>query len=198
MVDSGKDNYEPHFIYCSNSIASNFRYTSNLKNMILSKMSQYGIQSSFFTNLWTIRYDLMTKEREEKLTEEQLKNEDPYWQELNYTKSLNDDLESFFTKLVNQEEFEEEVLSFKISLLNTEDSKLVYEKNKGFIRKFFYSTYDSFFKEKSDSKHVYAHDRCHRETMRLGHLKNKLPQSRQRKGFFKKIQSCFQSCCNRK
>ena len=190
MVDSGKDNYEPHFIYCSNSIAK--IYTSNLKNMILSKMSQYGIQSSFFTNLWTIRYDLMTKEREEKLTEEQLKNEDPYWQKLNYTKSLNDDLESFFTKLVNQEEFEEEVLSFKISLLNTEDSKLVYEKNQGLKREFCYSLEDSFFKEKSDSKDVYAHDRCHRVTMRL------ITQSRQRKGFFKKIQSCFQSCCNRK
>ena len=189
--------------------------TSNIKNIILSKMRQYGMQSSLFTTLWIIRMSLLTKERAKSANEGKLKNEE-YWQE--YKESINDDLESFFNRTVNQEEFEEDILSFMTPMLTREDSKLVYEKDEDFIKKFFYGSYDPFFKEKSDSKNVYAHDRCFRETMRLSlgdeMLENssgifyeedsslgyqnveKTPetiQPRQRKGVFKKIQSFFRN-----
>ena len=64
----------PHLIYCG------FYYheIEKLKEIVLSKMKKYGIQSSILTMLLMVRYNLVTKEKVKQAAEGKLKN-DPDW-----------------------------------------------------------------------------------------------------------------------
>ena len=121
--------------------------------------------------------NLITKERAEKASEGKLKYE-PLWED--YEGSINDDLESFCNKLVNNEEIEEEVQSFFTPKLTKDVSKLINEQNQEYMRTISKEyvrgisaaddlKFKSHFEEmkKSDSKDIYVHTRCHRETIRL-------------------------------
>ena len=182
IADSAKDDPEkydsiPHFIYCGNSVSLG-TYFNNLKRIILLTMKKYQIQSLFLTSLKMTKMNLITKERAKKAYEGKLKN-DPNWEK--YEGSIHDDLESFFKKLLNEEEIEETVLSFFTPKLTTEVSKLINEQSREYIRtisgeyamgifaaddrKLFKSHFEEM--KKSESKDIYVHTLCYRETIRL-------------------------------
>ena len=63
MVDFGKNDMMPHFIYCNEDMLNYYRIDKNLKKLILTKMRKYGLPSSIFTTLRMTRVNLMTKEK---------------------------------------------------------------------------------------------------------------------------------------
>ena len=85
--------------------------------------------------------------------------------------SINDDLEKYFNKYKNQQEFKEELVqSFFTPKLTPEELKLVEEKNKDYMYTFIYGFHaDVDIKEmqKSNSKQKYVHTNCIRRTVRL-------------------------------
>lgn len=88
-----------------------------------------------------------------------------------YEGSINDDLEKYFNKYKNQQEFKEELVhSFFTPKLTPEELKLVEEKNKDYMYTFIYGFHaDVDIKEmqKSNSKQKYVHTNCIRRTVRL-------------------------------
>ena len=98
----GKNDLMPHFIYCGDYY---FEREEKLKEIILTKMRKYGIQSSLLTMLYMARWNLVTKETVKKAAEGKLKNE-KLWKR--YEGSINDDLERFLINLQNQKEMREE------------------------------------------------------------------------------------------
>ena len=169
ISDFGKDDLMPHFIYCGYYY---YYHQEKLKEMILTKMRKYGIQSSILTMLGMERLSLVTKETVKKAAEGKLKN-DPNWQDCE--ESINDDLERFLINLQNQKEVkQEDVLSFFTPKLTNEELKLVQERNQEHLNT--YWVYDLNGRnpdvdveemKKSDSKSKYVHGVCLRSTVHL-------------------------------
>ena len=59
MIASGKNDLQPHFLYCKGDYF--YGEEKTLKGIILAKMSEHGIQSSIVTELKMIRKNLITK-----------------------------------------------------------------------------------------------------------------------------------------
>ena len=118
ISDFGKDDLMPHFIYCGDYYFG-LKGREKLREIILTKMRKYGIQSSILTMLWMERSNLVTKEKVKKAYKGELKNdEDWHW----YEGSINDDLERFLINLQNQKEVKEEVVwSFFTPKLTNEE-----------------------------------------------------------------------------
>ena len=168
MVDFGANDMMPHFIYCYGQFVIS---DDELKEIILKKMREYGIQSSILTMLRMERINLITKEKSKQAAEGKLKN-DPKWEK--YEGSINDDLDSFINNLQNSNEVEDErVWSFFLPKLTKEELKLVEEKNKEHMRTYWYQTVffdaDVDVKEmkKSNSKEKYVRCHCLRQTFHL-------------------------------
>ena len=167
MVDFGKNNIMPHFIYCYGS----YFYYSNvelkkLKEIILKKMREYGIQWSILTTLSMTRRKLITKEKSKQGAEEKLKD-DPVWRD--YKGSINDDLDSFVNNVQNSEIIDNEyVLSFFTTKLTKKELKLVEQKNNEHMMTYFFN-FDADVSveemKKSDSKDKYVHSHCRRRTV---------------------------------
>ena len=164
----------PHFIYCGDYYhweKEGENREQTLKEMILSKMRLYGIQSSILTLLHMRRENLITKEKAKKAAEGKLKN-DRNWG--GYEGSINDDLERFFIYLQNQKDVkEEEVFSFFTPKLTNEELKFVRDGNEEHL-----NTYVSYFDglnpdvdveemDESDSDSKYVHVQCERITIPL-------------------------------
>ena len=166
----GKDDLIPHFIYCGYHYY--FWERNKLKEIILTKMRKYEIQSSILTMLGMVRWKLVTKEKVKKAYEGKLKN-DQDWDF--YEGSINDDLERFFINLQNQEEVTDELVqSFFTPKLTNEELKLVQEGNEEHLNT--YSDYEVYGKnpdvnveemKKSNSKSKYVHVHCRRKTFSL-------------------------------
>ena len=173
IVDFGKDDLMPHFIYCGPFYFSIQERIEKLKEMILTKMRKYGIQSSILTMLHMRRKNLVTKEKVKKAAEGKLKNE-LYWED--YEGSINDDLERFFINLQNRKELKyEKIFSFFTPKLTNEELKLVQEGNEEHLNTYL-DYMDQVVKnpdvdveemKKSDSKSKYVHGHCYRETTPL-------------------------------
>ena len=104
-VNLGNDSMTPHFIYCGGYGYYNY-YFEKLKKFILTKMKKYKIQSSIFTVLNMRRINLITKEKAKYLSKGKLKND---WEYKEYQNgSINDDLESFWNRILNSEEIKDE------------------------------------------------------------------------------------------
>ena len=160
----GKENLMPHFMYCG---IHYFWNREKLKEMILTKMSKYGIQSSIMTMVMMSRWNLVTTEKVKKAAEGKLKT-DSDWKD--YEGSINDDLERFLTNLQNQKRMlDENVYSYFTPKLTNEEWKLVQEGNKEHLKTYMLSNPDVDVEEmkKSDSKSKYVHGRCQRWTMPL-------------------------------
>ena len=171
ISDFGKDDLMPHFIYCGDHYHHEPKYyhhegKEKLKEIILTKMRKFGIQSSILTLLHMRRYRLVTKETAKKAAEGKL------WKET--SGSINDDLDRFFSDLQNQTEVKKErVLSFFTPKLTNEELRLVREGN----REHLHTYVDSFNSKNPDvgaeemqqsnskSKYVYAY--CCRYTYPL-------------------------------
>ena len=74
ILDFGKDDLMPHFIYCGYYYLRKER-REKLKEIILTKMRKYDIQSSILTMLYMRRWKLVTKEKVKKAAEGKLKND---------------------------------------------------------------------------------------------------------------------------
>ena len=167
MVDFGANDMMPHFIYCYGDyfIGGEMK---KLKEIILRKMGEYGIQSSLLTILYMQRSRLITKEKSKLAAEGKLKN-DPEWGM--FEGSINDDLDSFINNLQNSNEIRDEnVWSFFLSKLTKEELKLVEEKNQDHMRSYlleFGADVDVKEMKKSDSNDKYVHCWCRRDTLHL-------------------------------
>ena len=180
MVDFGKNDIMPHFIYCHGYYHDNEDFKS-LKKIFLEKMREYGITSSLLTMLSMYRRNLITKEQSKEAAEGKLKI-DHDWRGPNYEGSINDDLESFVNNLQNSEEIDyedeidyeeidyEEVWSFFTPKLTKKELKLVEEKNDEHMMTYYLaSNADVSVEEmkKSDSKDKYVQSECIRRTFYL-------------------------------
>ena len=169
MVDFGKNDIMPHFIYCHGYYHDNEDFKS-LKKIFLEKMREYGITSSLLTMLSMYRRNLITKEQSKEAAEGKLKI-DHDWRGPNYEGSINDDLESFVNNLQNSEEKEDEaVLSFFTPKLTKEELKLVEQKNFEHMTTYLDDIIADVGVEemkKSDSKDKYVHSECRRITVYL-------------------------------
>ena len=173
MVDFGANDMMPHFIYC----CGQFHYLfEKLKEIILKKMEEYGIQSSIITRLSMYRRNLITKEKSKQAAEGKLKN-DREWKD--YEGSINDDLDSFINNLQNSNEMEDEkVESFFLPKLTKEELKLVEEKNKEHMMNYVMklnADVDVEEMKKSDSKDKYVHSWCVSQTVHLTLESNQTP-----------------------
>ena len=165
MVDFGKNDIMPHFIYCIGTYSYGDEEFKKLKEIILRKMRDHGILSSILTTLSMERINLITKEKSKEAAEGKLKN-DPDWEY--YEGSINDDLDSFVNNFQNSEEINyEDVWSFLTPKLTKKELKLVEQKNEEHMETYL----DDFDADvgieemkKSNSKDKYVHTRCTRKT----------------------------------
>ena len=193
MIASGENDLQPHFLYCKGDYF--YGEEKTLKGIILAKMSEHGIQSSIVTELKMIRKNLITKEIVDAAADGMLKN---YAEWKPYKGSINDDLESFLNKLLNQEEIDDEMVeSFFLPKLTKKELTLVGDKDKEYMTTYLLRNPDVDIKEKQmlDSSHElnmgkekfrldfrvrkYVHGRCWRRTynLNLGFIKI-LPEDR--------------------
>ena len=142
-------------------------------------MKEYEIQSSILTILRMGKERLITKETYQQASEGKLKK-DQTW-EL-YDGSVNDDIDSYFEKFLNQEKIkDEQVASFFLPKLTKEELKLVEEIDREYMRQYLHTllgmskwaggnmTADVDVEEmkQSDSKDKYAQCKCVRQTINL-------------------------------
>ena len=167
ISDFGKDDLM-HFIYCGYHYLRSVR-REKLKEIILTKMRKYGIESSILTMLYMVRWKLVTKEKVKKAAEGKLKNDED-WK--SHEGSINDDLERFVFNFQDQKEVKlEYVPSYFTPKLTNEDLRLVQEKNEEHLKT--YLDYlagknpdvDVNEMKKSDSKSKYVHGTCWRMTI---------------------------------
>ena len=170
MSEIAKDDLMPHFIYCYGGFGFDIE---ELKILIQSKMRKYGIQSAILTMLFMIREKLITKEKANAVADGKLKN-CPEWSQYNlqYKGSINDDLESFFQKFLNQEKITIETeVSLFLPKLTEDELKLVEKKNENHMRSYllglFGADIDAEEMKLSNSRDKYVHSGCYRKTIYL-------------------------------
>ena len=166
MVSFGNDELVPHFIYCGEYL---YVENMNFRKLFMEKMRKFGIQSSILTMLSMHRRNLITQEKANEASDGKLMHE---WDK--EFMSINDDLEMFFTNLLNSKEVKKEkVHSFFTPKLTKEELKLVQMKNEDHLETYLFHSAgfnpDVNVKEmgKSDSKSKYVHGECVRKTYSL-------------------------------
>ena len=168
MVDFGKNDMMPHFIYCrGDDYYFNIEQFKFFEETILIKMQKYGIQSSIFTTLTMNRLNLITKEKSKEAAQGKLENNLGEF----FKGSINDDLDSFVKNLQNSGEIDNEnVYSFFTPKLTKEELKLVEQKNKEHMKTYWFNEHadvDVEEMQKSDSKDKYVYSQCRRVTTYL-------------------------------
>ena len=132
ISDFGKDDLMPYFIYCGFHYIFSKERSEKLKEIILTKMRKYGIQSSILTMMYMVRRNLVTKETVKKAYKGELKNDED-WE--NEEGSINDVLESFLINLHYKKEMKQEsVSSFFTPKLTNEELKFVQEGNEEHLK----------------------------------------------------------------
>ena len=166
----------PHFIYCGEHYGQfqwgdNSTTSAKLKDIILTKMRKFGIQSSIVSHLHMMRLRLVTKEKAKKGQNGEMRDDEG---RVYNAGSINDDLERFLRNLQNQTEVKEEVVrSFFTPKLTNEEMKLVQEGNRkhlsSYVDTFNYENPDVGFEEmeQSNSNSKYVHGFCWRRTFPL-------------------------------
>ena len=168
----------PHFIYCGID-STQVPKLEELEDILLAKMKINGIESSMITTLHMERLSVVTKETNIQAYEGKLN--DGYhvgWDD--YTESVNDDLETFFYKCLNQEddqekgdEDEDEVWSFFLPKLTEKEFKLLKNRDQEYLKTFYFYRPEEYedqliedlaLIEISDSKEKYSHGQCYRRT----------------------------------
>ena len=167
MVDFGKNDMMPHFIYCFGDYYIHYDFKT-LKEIILEKMREYGIQSSILTTLSMRRRNLITKEKSNEAAEGKLKKE-LGWED--FKGSINDDLDSFVSNLQSSEEIDYEVVeSFFHPKLTKEELELIEQKNVEHMETYNWdldADVDVEEMKKSNSKDKHVHSECQRTTQYL-------------------------------
>ena len=169
MADFGTDELMPHFIYCCGDYYFNYGKPTYKEQLILAKMRKYEIETAFLTTLFMSRRFLVTKElaKAKAVDDEWLKG---YLDLDQFKQSINDDLESYFHKFLNQQQIEDETVhSFCLPKLTKEELKLVEEKNEEHKRTYLFDSFDvdDEIMKLSDSKDKYVFTECCRRTICL-------------------------------
>ena len=181
MSDFSKKGLVPHFIYCGYHYSYTNERISRLRNIFLTKMRSYKIQSGILTMLNMYRGKLITKEKMKKAYHGKWKSKE---RSKYYTVSINDDLETFFDNLQNQQKINREtVWSFFTPKLTDEEMMLVKERNKLHLETYFVhyrgrnpDVNDEKMK-RSDSKSKYVQGSCRRLTIELALKSNQMQES---------------------
>ena len=170
VSEFGIDDLMPHFIYCGYHYWIDKSF-DQLREIFLTKMRKYGIQSAILTMLNMYRWKLVTKEKVKQAYEGKLKSAQD-WK--GYEKSISDDLETFFESLQHQKEIKNEIIwSFFLPKLTEDELKLVEEKNDLHLGTYRYHYFgrnpdvDVEEMKKSDSKSKYVKGLCRRYTTHL-------------------------------
>ena len=169
ILDDGKDDFVAHFIYSGYYYFQTYGWNSRFREILMTKMKSYGIQSAVLTQLDMWRRKLVTKETVKKAYKGTMKTE-KIWNE--YEGSINDDLETFFINLQDQKSLKKEVVpSFFTPKLTEEDMKLVEERNEEHLRSYTLHFIDKQNPdvdvdemEKSNSRSKFVHVFCYRMT----------------------------------
>ena len=172
IVDFGKDDLVPHFIYCGLQYNSGSDSDEWFRKIFLTKMRSYEIRYAILTKLNMFRDSLVTKETVKKAYLGKLKN-DVNW--VDYEMSINDDLEMLFVNLQDRKEIQnEEVASFFTPKLTEEELKLVEERDEQHLSTYlqYYGGYgnpdvDAEEMKKSDSRSKFVKAACFRKTIIL-------------------------------
>ena len=171
ISDFGNGDFMPHFIYCGWHYLRAKETRRRLQAIFLTKMKSYGIQFAILTQLGMLRWKLVTKETVKKAYQGKLKHH-KQWEK--YKGSINDDLDTFFTKFQDPKEVtDERVYSFFTPKLTEQELKLVEERNEEHL-----STYSYHFAgrdpdvdveemKQSDSRSKYVYGQCRRWTKLL-------------------------------
>ena len=167
ILDHGKDGLLPHFIYSGEYYYGTKRL--EFREMLLTKMKSYRIQSAVLTKLTMWRRNLVTKETVKKAYKGAMKTE-KVWNR--YEGSINDDLETFFINLQDQETIkEDEINSFFTPKLIEEELKLVEERNEEHLRSYSFHSVrqinpdvDVDEMKRSNSSSKFVHVFCFRKT----------------------------------
>ena len=171
LSDFGKDDLLSHFIYCGLHYSWKGKTVSWLKEIFLTKMKKYEIESATLTLLEMWRWKLVTKETVKKAYQGKLKNDED-WKR--YKRSVGDNLETFFHNLQDGIKIKNEwVFSFFTPKLTEEELKFVQEQNKEHL-----STYSRYYfgknpdvdpekMKKTDSRSKYVRGSCGRLTIQL-------------------------------
>ena len=134
-------------------------------------MNKYGIQSLLLTMLSMSRINLITKEQMKDLYKGKLINPKSDRTRIVPEVSINDDLESFFIRLQEDDLIEEEVRSFFLPKLTEEELKLVEDRNAKHLKTYMANYYgfdpdvDVKTMLKSNSKSKYMYGYCSRTTV---------------------------------
>ena len=169
-----------HFIYCGSHYRSHYQAFKLAKSFV-SKRNKYGIQSSILTMLSMRRINLITKEHMKHAYKRSINNRIPKYRALNRAMihqlvSINDDLESFFSRIQEDEfivEKPERVQSFFLPKLNEKELKLVENRNsehfETYSAHFYGFNADVDFEDmlKSNSKAKYLFGSCQRFTFSI-------------------------------
>ena len=177
ISEFGEDDLVTHFIYCGRHYFWNEeirdRKRIRLREIFLTKMGKYGIQSATLTMLHMHRRNLVTKEKSKQAYEGKLRNEED-WKKYEQSLSIHDDLEIFFENLQNQTEIQnEKVTSFFLPKLTEDELKLVEEKNERHLASYWEhylgldADVDADEMKRSDSASKYVHVVCVRHTFHL-------------------------------
>ena len=175
ILDFGKDELVPHFIYCGEHYffeeASKKMLEKMLEKMFLTKMEHYGVQFAIVTRLFMVRRNLVTKETVKKAYQGKLKNVET-WNY--YNGSIHDDLDKFFSNLQDRKKIKNEVVgSFFTPKLTEEELKLVEQRNEQHLSTYLEHLYgrnpdvNAEEMKKSDSPSKFVHGRCLRWTTLL-------------------------------
>ena len=171
ILDFGKDDLLPHFIYCGAHYTWTRKAESRFEEIFLTKMKSKGIQYAALTILAMWRHKLVTKETVKKAYQGKLKNAEDW--EI-YQGSINNDLETFFTNLQNRQKIKnEKIASFFTPKLTEEELTLVQKRNEQHLCTYGYHAYggnpdvDPEEMKKSDSRSKYVHGICYRRTIPL-------------------------------
>ena len=171
MSEFSENGFVSHFIYCGHHYSHTNESIRRLRNIFLTKMRRYGIQSSNLTMLRMHRRRLITKEKMKNAYQGKWKSKK---RSNFYTVSINDDLENFFDKLQTQKKINREtVRSFFTPKLTDDEMKLVEERNDLHLRTyaFYYAGQNPDVNDeemkRSDSKSKYVQGDCYRYTFPL-------------------------------
>ena len=168
MASFGNDEMTPHFVYAGSYYNSD--RDEHFKEMFLTAMKKNKIKSSMLTMLFMMRWEVVTEEKAKEAWDGKLKN-DKTWGEI----SVHDDLEIFYTNILNSKEIKGEVVhSYFTPKLTEEEMKLVENQDEDYLSSFrqSYYTYQEELEE-SDSNSKYVHGQCVRWTFTLERKKKK-------------------------
>ena len=171
LNDFGNDSLVPHFIFCTDVESYEYR-VDYFAFFVLAMLKKYKIPSLIFTCLSMRRKNLITKEELEQAYTGSLKSVEGW----KYEKlSINDDLESFVTDLIQNQDLSESQISnsFFTPKLSQEELDLIEQGNIDYLSSF--HDFDEGFDPdvdpekmlKSDSKNKYLHNNCLRKTVLL-------------------------------